>query len=153
VRVSWFDIKTKVDGLLVVWLQNNWVGFSSLGFKTDSYGLMIWAPKSPRRFFGFGLKTKRASVCWLHHKIDGRMKTVRGTRRDLVACFTWKQVRLEFSILDLRLVEARRGWCTWHHHRGCIELKLKTDESIRQTTSDHYTPSLLFSMYSVLGVF
>jgi hypothetical protein len=67
-------------------------GFPGLGLKTDSSGLMIWASKSPRWFLGLGLKTKRASVCWLHHKTDrGRM--ARDTRRDLAACLAWKQVR------------------------------------------------------------
>jgi hypothetical protein len=30
--------------------------FSGLGLKTGSFGLMIWASKSPRRFLGLGLK-------------------------------------------------------------------------------------------------
>jgi hypothetical protein len=33
-------------------------GFPGLGLKTGSSGLVIWASKSPRRFFGLGLKTK-----------------------------------------------------------------------------------------------
>jgi hypothetical protein len=33
-------------------------GFSGLGLKTSSYGLVIWASKSPRRFLGLGLKIK-----------------------------------------------------------------------------------------------
>jgi hypothetical protein len=41
-----------------------------LGLKTGSSGLVICDSKSPRRFFGLGLKTKRASVCRLRHKID-----------------------------------------------------------------------------------
>jgi hypothetical protein len=32
-------------------------GFPGLGLKTDSYGLLIWVSKSPRRFLGLGLKT------------------------------------------------------------------------------------------------
>jgi hypothetical protein len=32
----------------------------------------------------------------------------RGTRRDLAACFAWKQVRLGFFSLTSRLTEARR---------------------------------------------
>jgi hypothetical protein len=47
VQVYWFDLNTKLDGLLVVWFQNNWVRFSGLGLKTGSYGLVIWASKSP----------------------------------------------------------------------------------------------------------
>jgi hypothetical protein len=45
-------------------------GFSDLGLKTDSSGLVIWASKSPRWFLGFGLKTKQTSVCRLRHKTD-----------------------------------------------------------------------------------
>jgi hypothetical protein len=33
-------------------------GFLGLGLKTGSFGLVIWASKSPRRFLGLGLKTK-----------------------------------------------------------------------------------------------
>jgi hypothetical protein len=43
-------------------------GFSDLGLKTGSSGLVIWASKSLRRFLGLGLKTKQTSVCWLHYK-------------------------------------------------------------------------------------
>jgi hypothetical protein len=105
--------------LSVVWPQNYWYGFLiepqnqggggffSLGLKTSRYGLMIWTSKSTRRFLGLGLKTKQASVCQLHHKTDGRaMKW--DTRRDLAACFTWKQVWLGFLSLTSRLAEARR---------------------------------------------
>jgi hypothetical protein len=43
-----------------------------------------------------------------------------------------------------RLMEARRGWCTWHHCGGGVELKLKTDESMRWAASDPSTPILPF---------
>jgi hypothetical protein len=46
-------------------------GFPGLGLKTDSYGLVIWASKSPRWYLGLGLKTKQTSVCRLRHKTDG----------------------------------------------------------------------------------
>jgi hypothetical protein len=46
-------------------------GFSGLGLKTDSSGLVIWASKSPRWFLGLGIKTKQASVCRLRYKNDG----------------------------------------------------------------------------------
>jgi hypothetical protein len=36
------------------------------------------------------------------------MKTTWGTRRDLAACFMWKQVGLGFPSLASRLTEARR---------------------------------------------
>jgi hypothetical protein len=66
-------------------------GFSGLGLKTGSSGLVIWASKSPRRFLGLGLKTMQALVCRLRHKTDGG-RLARDTYRDLAAYFTWKQV-------------------------------------------------------------
>jgi site-specific recombinase XerC len=42
-----------------------------------------------------------------------------------------KQVGLGISSLALRLSEARRGWCIWHHRGGYVEMKLKTDWSMR----------------------
>jgi hypothetical protein len=75
------------------------------------------------------------------------MKTALNTRQDLVTCFAWKQVRLEFFSVASRLAEARHGWCMWHHHGGCVELKLKTDGSMRCATSDSSIPTLPFSLY------
>jgi hypothetical protein len=46
-------------------------------------------------------------VCRLHDKIDGRMKTVRDMRRDLAACFAWKQIRLEFPSFASKLAKER----------------------------------------------
>jgi hypothetical protein len=73
-------------------------GFPGLGLKTGSFGLMIWASNSSRQFLGLVVKTKWDSVCWLRHKTDGG-RSARDKRRDLAACFTWKQVRLEFPSL------------------------------------------------------
>jgi hypothetical protein len=60
-----------VVGFLVEPQNQGGEGFPGLGLKTDSFGLVIWALKSPRRFLGSGLKTKWASVCQLRHKTDG----------------------------------------------------------------------------------
>jgi hypothetical protein len=73
-------------------------GFRGLGLKTGSSGLVIWSSKSPRRFFGLGLKIKWASVCRLRHKTDGE-KSAQDTCQDLAACFAWKQVWLGFHSL------------------------------------------------------
>jgi hypothetical protein len=73
-------------------------GFPGLDLKTDRFGLVIWASKSPRRFLGLDLKIKWASVCRLRHKTDGG-RSAQDTRRDLAACFAWKQVWLGFSRL------------------------------------------------------
>jgi hypothetical protein len=85
---SLFGHKTSGDGFSRFGLKTGGGGFPGLGIKTGSYGLVIWASKSPRRFLGLGLKIKRTTIYRLRHKTDGRMKTTWGTRRDLVACFT-----------------------------------------------------------------
>jgi hypothetical protein len=152
---QWFCIKTTGSGFLV-WPQNHgrrfvgsltskplgWV--FGLDLKTGNYSVVIQTSKSPRRFHGLSLKTMWNTVCRLHHKTIGRMKTVPGTHQDLAVFFTWKQVRLGFPSLLSRLVEAQRGWCTWHHHGGCIESKLKTDESMGRAASDPSTPTRCF---------
>jgi hypothetical protein len=58
-------------GFLVEFQNQGGGGFSGLGIKTCSSGLVIWASKSPRRFLGLGLKTKQALVCRLRHKTNG----------------------------------------------------------------------------------
>jgi hypothetical protein len=76
------SLKTKIDGLSVVWPQNHWNGFlwfclktgsdgflvepqnlggggfPGLSIKTDSYDLVIYVLKSSQQFFGLVLKTK-----------------------------------------------------------------------------------------------
>jgi hypothetical protein len=91
----------------LVWPQNRWLGVPDLGLKTGSSSLVIWTSKSLRWFLGLDLKTKQASVCRLRHKTNrGRM--TRDTRRDLIACFAWKQVTLRFPSPASRQAEARR---------------------------------------------
>jgi hypothetical protein len=90
-----------------VWPQNRWLGFPILGIKIGISGLVIWASKSPRRFLGLAFKTKQASICQLRHRTDGG-RMAWDTRRDLAACFAWKQVALGFPIMASGLVDARR---------------------------------------------
>jgi hypothetical protein len=86
------DLASKLAvGFLVEPQNQGGGGFPSLSLKIGSSGLVIWASKSPRRFLGLCLKTKWDSVCRLRHKTDGG-RSVWDTRRDLVACFMWKQV-------------------------------------------------------------
>jgi hypothetical protein len=87
-----------VVGFLVEPQNQGGGGFPSLGLNTGSFGLVIWSSKSPQRFYGLGLKTKQTLVYRLQHKTDGG-RSAWDTRRDLVACFTWKQVWLGFSSL------------------------------------------------------
>jgi hypothetical protein len=44
-----------VVGFLVEPQNQGGGGFSDLGLKTGSFGLVIWASKSPRQFFGLCL--------------------------------------------------------------------------------------------------
>jgi hypothetical protein len=84
-----------VVGFLIEPQNQGGGGFSGLGLKIGSSGLMIWASKSSRRFLSLWLKTKWASVCRLRHKTDGG-RSVWDTRRDLAACLASKQVWLGF---------------------------------------------------------
>jgi hypothetical protein len=68
-----------VVGFLVELQNQGGGGFSGLGLKTGSSGLVIWVSKSPRQFLGLGLKTKQTSVCQLRHKTDGG-RSARDTR-------------------------------------------------------------------------
>jgi hypothetical protein len=53
------DLASKpVVGFLVEPQNRGGGGFSGLGLKTSSSGLVIWASKSPRRFLALGIKTK-----------------------------------------------------------------------------------------------
>jgi hypothetical protein len=57
-RVSWLSLKTKVDGLSVVWPQNHWEGFSS-----------VWAPKPMAMVCEwFAIKTTRTVLTGLASK-------------------------------------------------------------------------------------
>jgi hypothetical protein len=63
-----------VLGFLVESQNQGGGGFSGLGLKTGSYGLVIWASKLQWWFLGLCLKTKQAIVCWLHLQNDRRMR-------------------------------------------------------------------------------
>jgi hypothetical protein len=60
-----------VLGFLVEPQNQGGGGFTGLGIKTCSFGLVIWASKSLRWILGLGFKTKWASICRLCHKTDG----------------------------------------------------------------------------------
>jgi hypothetical protein len=63
--------------------------FSGLDLKFDSFGLVIWASKSLRRFLDLDLKIKQASVYRLRHKTNGG-RSAWDMRQNLAACLTWK---------------------------------------------------------------
>jgi hypothetical protein len=78
-------------GFLVEPQNQDGGGFSDLGLKTGSYGLLIWTSKSLRQFLGLVLKTNQTSVCRLRHKTDGG-RSAWDTHQDLAVCLPWKQV-------------------------------------------------------------
>jgi hypothetical protein len=47
-----------VVGFLIEPQNQGGGGFSGLGLKTNSFDLVIWASKSPRRFLSLGIKIK-----------------------------------------------------------------------------------------------
>jgi hypothetical protein len=54
------SLKTKVDGLSVVWAQNHWDGFLWFGQKTGGDGFLQFDLKTDGNGFSrFGLKTGR----------------------------------------------------------------------------------------------
>jgi hypothetical protein len=77
------------------------------GPQNRNYSLVIWASKSQRRFLFWSSKTSGLQF---------------------VNCAT-KPMEVEDGVghLASRLAEAQCRWCTWRHHGGRIEMKLKTD--------------------------
>jgi hypothetical protein len=88
-----------VVGFLIEPQNQDGGGFPGLNLKTGSFDLVIWTSKSLRRFLGLSIKTKQTSVYRLRHKTDGGRSTW-NMHRDLLACFTWKQVGLGFPSLS-----------------------------------------------------
>jgi hypothetical protein len=103
-------------------------GFFGLVLKTGSYGLVICASKLSRQFLGLCIKIKQATVYRLRHQTD-RRATAWDMRRDLTACFVWKQAGLGFSVWPQDWQRCEGGWYTWHHRGGCVESILKMDGS------------------------
>jgi hypothetical protein len=111
--------------------------FLSLASKTRYAGFLDWdstlvaavwwfGPQNHRD--GFFVCASKASGLWFvgcATQTDGMMETALDRRRDLAACFTWKQVELGFPSLTSRLAEAQRRWCMWHHRGGRVDMKQK----------------------------
>jgi hypothetical protein len=94
-QVSWLSLKTKVDGLSVIWLQNHLDGFLRFVLKTGGDGIFRFSLKTggddflidPQNqggggFPSLGLKIKQASIYRLRYKTDGRIRR-RGTRVEM----------------------------------------------------------------------
>jgi hypothetical protein len=93
---SWLSLKIKVVEGFPIWASKPAVLVWWFGHQNHHDGFLVWASKPSRlRFVGCTRKTDRG-------------RSTLDTRRDLVACFAWKQVGLEFPNLAWRLEEVRR---------------------------------------------
>jgi hypothetical protein len=99
--------------------------FFSLGLKTKVDGLVIWASKSPWWFLSLSLKTKWEEVCQFAPQNRERMKMVWGHALTSGGLLYQKVSHAMISHFASKLVKSDGGWCTWHHHRGCVEVKQK----------------------------
>jgi hypothetical protein len=87
-------------------------------------------------------------VCRLRHKID-RGRIAQDTRRDLVACFAWKQIMLWFLSLTLRLTEVKLRVV---HVESSWRLRREEAEYRRVDTTDYVGPFYPeITVSSVLG--
>jgi hypothetical protein len=161
-RVFWFSFKIKVDC------------FSRFGLKTDGYSSCGFALKPVAWVFRFGPQNWQlwfdnlahkitVTVSWfgLQNQVGGGLsvctsKPMSGwrrcedTHRHPVACFVVKQVGLGFPSLPQKWWRSDDGWCMWYHEGGHVEIKLKTDVSMRWTAVDSSTPTLPFLLYLVI---
>jgi hypothetical protein len=140
-----------------IWPQNWWWRFLGWASKPRWWRVSRFGSQNRQLWFGdLGLKITTTVSLFVPQNQAGigllvatqnrwEDATVWDTRRDLVACFAWKQVWPQ----DWQRHDD--GWCTWHHHRGCVGVKLKTDGSMRRATSDPATLDLPFSFYYALG--
>jgi hypothetical protein len=128
-QVSWLSLKTKVDGLSVVWPQkplgwfspvcpqNRWRQFLGWASKPMWWRVSRFGPQNWQlRFVDLGLKItamiflfepQNQAYFGLSVALQNQLEdaTTWDTRRDLVAYFAWKQVWLGFPSLALRLVD------------------------------------------------
>jgi hypothetical protein len=115
-QVSWLNLKTKGDGLWVVWHQNHSDGFLWFGLKTGGSGFSVWTLKPAGAVWWFESQNHRDGFLLLASKpswlcfVSCTTKLIeggqRGTRIEI-----WYLLRLEAShgrvfSLVLRLTEA-----------------------------------------------
>jgi hypothetical protein len=64
VRVSWLSLKIKVDGLWVVWPQNDSDGFLRFSLKTDDDGFLRFGLKTGSSGFPVWASKSAVPVLW-----------------------------------------------------------------------------------------
>jgi hypothetical protein len=68
--VSWLSLKTKVDGLSVVWTQNHWDGFSSVWASKLMATVCEWFGLKITRTVFAGLASKPVATVWLKNMLQ-----------------------------------------------------------------------------------
>jgi hypothetical protein len=115
-------------------LASKLVAMVSLGLASKSADGFLVEPQNQggRGFFGLVLKTGSSGLMIWASK---------SPRRFLGLC-----LKIIWALVCRLRYKTDGGWCTWHHHGGCVRDKLKTDESIRRAASDPDILPLSFSL-------
>jgi hypothetical protein len=123
VRVYWLSLKTKVDGLSVVWPQNQWDCLLVVWPQNHCDGLsVVWQSKPLERFLWFGLKTGGDGFSWFGLKTGGSGFWFGPQNRQLrFGDLSFKVTTTVFFCWDLKTKQTL-----------VYRLRLKTDGGIRR---------------------
>jgi hypothetical protein len=160
-----FDLKTGDDGFLQFDLKTGGDdffrfdlkisgGFLGLGLKNKVVqSFLVWPSKSAALIGDLSLKITM-TISWFEpqNQVGFGLSVAPQNRRSEVgaghASRSSRLLRMEASLARVSQSDLKTGgWCTWHHHRGCVEGKLKTNRLIRRVTPDPAMLPLPFSMY------
>jgi hypothetical protein len=88
-RVSWLSLKTKVDGLWVVWHQNHSDGFLRFGLKISGDGFLWFGLKTSGSVFSVWVSKPAATVWWFesqNHCDDFLVWSSKPSRLRFIVC-------------------------------------------------------------------
>jgi hypothetical protein len=129
-QVFWLSLKTKVEGLSLVWPQNHWDGFLWFGLKTGDDGFLRFGLKTGGSSFSV-LASKLAAMVWWfvhqNHHDSFLVWALKPNGRWFIGCASkpmrgWRRRRTHFEISDLLHVEANQD--------RVFQSGLKTDRSV-----------------------
>jgi hypothetical protein len=154
-RVSYFGLKTKMDGLSVVWPQNHWVGFLGLvskprtivcqwfGLKNTGMGFPVLTSKLVATVWWFVPQSYHDGFLFWTSKSSGirfvscTTKSTGGWRRRGARVEIWQfasrvsKLGYGFPVWPQDWRKHNDGWCMWHHHECHMRIKSKREGSIR----------------------
>jgi hypothetical protein len=88
-QVSWLSLKTKVDGLSMVWPQNHWDGFLRFVPQNRQLRFGDLSLKITVTVSWFGTQNQAGFSLSVAPQNRWEDAMVWDTRRDLAACFAW----------------------------------------------------------------